>query len=137
MNAKPGARRLPSEAFYEQCIIAFEGDEVPVFRQWDRYENVAVWSSDAYHHDGSDAWSAIRAMDGVGVPKDVQAKFMGANARQMYGIEGKIYVTEEAEIIRPDWFPKPAEVEAHWKRMAYPRKSGDPRRPGQPAQSGY
>lgn len=120
---KLAARRLPSEAFYEQCFIAFEGDEMPVFRQWDRYENVAVWSSDAYHHDGSDAWSAIRAMDQVNVPKEVQAKLLGANARQMYGIEGRIYVSDELEIPRPDWFPKPDEVQAHWKKVAYPRRS--------------
>ena len=106
-----------------QKLIAFEGDEMPVFRQWDRYENVAVWSSDAYHHDGSDAWSAIRAMDQVNVPKEVQAKLLGANARQMYGIEGRIYVSDELEIPRPDWFPKPDEVQAHWKKVAYPRRS--------------
>src|SRR5262249_16646427 len=46
--------RLPSEAFYQQCCIAFESDEVPTFRQWDRFENVGIWSSDAYHHDGAD-----------------------------------------------------------------------------------
>jgi hypothetical protein len=96
-----------------------------------------VWSSDAYHHDGSDAWSAIRAMNETGVPNEVQAKLLGGNARRMYGIEGKIHITEEAQIVRPDWFPKPEECEAHWQRMAYPRKAGAPRRSGQPAQSGY
>ncbi len=118
------AKRLPSEAFYDQCFIAFEGDEVPVFRQWDRYEEVGVWSSDTYHHDGSDAWSALREMDKVETPRAVQAKLMGANARRMYRIPPKLSVTEEREIERPDWFPKPEEVAAHWKKMSYPRRSG-------------
>ena len=29
------ATRLPSEAFYEQCAISFESDEVQTMRQWD------------------------------------------------------------------------------------------------------
>src|SRR5262249_23617445 len=78
--------RLPSEAFYQQCFIAFESDEAPTFRQWDRFEDVGLWSSDAYHHDGADSWSAIREMRGAGVPESVQAKLLGANARRMYGI---------------------------------------------------
>ncbi|MGH7859362.1 MAG: amidohydrolase family protein, partial [Candidatus Binatia bacterium] len=117
--------RLPSEAFYQQCFIAFESDEEPAFRQWDRYENVGIWSSDAYHHDGADSWSAIGYMNRARVPKEVQAKLLGANARRMYGIEGKLFVTEEApEIPRPDWFPKPAEVEKWAEVEANPRAHG-------------
>jgi hypothetical protein len=98
--------RLPSEAFYQQCYIAFESDETPTFRQWDRFEDVGVWSSDAYHHDGADSWSAIREMRGAGVPDAVQAKLLGANARRMYGIEGKTFVTAEPPPLeRPAWFP--------------------------------
>ena len=81
--------RLPSEAFAQQCFIAFESDETAVFRQWDRFEDVGVWSSDAYHHDGADSWSAIREMQAAGVPEDAQAKLLGGNARRMYGIERK------------------------------------------------
>ena len=70
--------RLPSEAFYQQCFIAFESDEVPTFRQWDRFEDVGIWSSDAYHHDGADSWSAMRSMTQSGVPEAVQrAKDVG------------------------------------------------------------
>src|SRR5262249_42599431 len=117
--------RLPSQAFAEQCFIAFESDEEPVFRQWDCFENSGVWSSDAYHHDGSDSWSAMRSMERAGVPKAVQAKLLGANARRMYGIESKTYVTEEvADIPRPSWFPKAAEIE-QWAAMeADPRSNG-------------
>ncbi len=117
--------RLPSQAFYEQCYIAFESDEVPTFRQWDRFENVGVWSSDAYHHDGADSWSAIREMRAVGVPEAVQAKLLGANARRMYGIEGKLHTTEEpGPIERPAWFPGGEELEQWAAVEADPRAHG-------------
>ena len=117
--------RLPSEVFSEQCFIAFESDEDPVFRQWDAFENVGIWSSDAYHHDGADSWSAMDHMDRCGTPKAVQAKLLGENARRMYGIEGKLFVREQATAIpRPDWFPKPEEVEAWAAVEADPRAHG-------------
>jgi len=34
--------RDPYEVFYERCFIAFEGDEEPVYRMWDHYENVKL-----------------------------------------------------------------------------------------------
>jgi predicted TIM-barrel fold metal-dependent hydrolase len=120
-------KRLPSEAFFDQCMIAFESDERTVFRLWDtHFEDVGIWSSDAYHHDGADAWKSIRAMTDVGVPERVQAKLMGENARRFYGIEGRLYVTHEPEVIeRPGWFPKQdEEFEAWWKREANPRVHG-------------
>jgi uncharacterized protein len=118
--------RLPSEAFYQQCYIAFESDETWTFRQWDRFENVGIWSSDAYHHDGADSWSAIREMSEVGVPAEVQAKLLGGNARRLYGIEGKLFVSEEPkEIPRPDWFPKPDQVAAFAEAAADPRAHGN------------
>ena len=117
--------RLPSEAFAQQCFIAFESDEEPVFEQWDLFENVGVWSSDAYHHDGSDSWSAIRYMDRAGVPKPVQEKLLGANARRMYGIEPKLCVTEEvSDLPRPQWFPKAADIEQWAAVEADPRANG-------------
>ena len=117
--------RLPSEAFGQQCYIAFESDEEPVFQQWDRYEDIAVWSSDAYHHDGSDSWSAIRYMDDAGTPKAVQAKLLGGNARRMYGIEPKLFVSEEVtDVPRPDWFPKSDDLEPWAAVEADPRGHG-------------
>ena len=71
--------RLPSQAFAEQCVISFESDEVGVFEQWGDFENVGIWASDAYHHDGADVWSAMRNMTEAGVPEAVQAKLLGAN----------------------------------------------------------
>jgi hypothetical protein len=119
------SERLPSEAFYQQCFIAFESDETPVFRQWDRFTEVGVWSSDAYHHDGADSWSAIREMDAAGTPGDVQAKLLGGNARRMYGIEGKLYVTEEPPPLeRPPWFPGGEELEQWAAAEADPRAHG-------------
>ena len=95
------------------------------FRQWDRYEDVGIWSSDAYHHDGADAWSAMREMNAVGVPDTVQAKLLGENARRMYGIDGKLFVTEAPDdIVRPDWWPKPEEIQQFVDLQANPRAHG-------------
>ena len=115
------ARRLPSETFYEQCFISFESDEAPVFRLWPRYEHVGVWASDAYHHDGADVWSAIREMAEVEVPEEIQAKLLGGNARRMYGIEPKTFVSEELPVTRPEWFPKEEEVAQFTKVQKDPK----------------
>ncbi|HYV56798.1 MAG TPA: hypothetical protein VE911_04595, partial [Candidatus Nitrosopolaris sp.] len=97
----------------------------PVFRQWDRFADVGVWSSDAYHHDGADSWSAIREMVAAGTPEEVQAKLLGANARRMYGIEGKLFVTEEpAPLERPAWFPSGDQLATWAEEEANPRAHG-------------
>jgi hypothetical protein len=102
---------LPSERFMHRCFIAFEGDETMVYHQPDFYQDIGIWSSDVYHHDGADAWTAIRYMDKVGVAEDVRAKIMGANARRMYGIDPKLAVKDAPEtIVRPDWYPREEDV---------------------------
>lgn len=104
---------LPSEVFRERCLIAFESDEEWVYRRSSYYENIGIWSSDSYHHDGTDAWEPIDTMDRLEVPVEVQAKLMGGNARNYYGLadKAKIFSTEApSSIERPDWFPKPEEV---------------------------
>ena len=119
------SKRLPSEAFQQQCIISFESDETPVFRQWDRYENVGIWASDCYHHDGADSWSAIHEMEEAEVPEEIQAKLMGGNARRMYGIEPKTFISEEPPPIqRPEWFPQGEELEKWWEVESNPRGQG-------------
>ena len=106
------SKRLPSEAFYEQCFISFESDETEVFRQWDAFQNVGIWASDVYHHDGSDVWEAIKAMEDVEVPEEAQAKLLGGNAYGMYGIEPKTFVNEQLPLpARPDWFPSREEID--------------------------
>lgn len=118
------AKRLPSEAFYDQCAISFESDEVPTFRQWRAFEEIGLWASDCYHHDGADVWSAIRDMDKVGVPKEVQAKMLGGNARRFYGVEPKMFVTEEpGPLPRPDWFPADPELTEWSNLVAHPRQN--------------
>src|ERR1035437_203769 len=120
------SNRLPSEAFHEQCVISFESDEIGVFQQWEEYEDVAIWASDAYHHDGADSWSAIRNMTEAGVPETTQAALLGGTARRIYGIEEKLFVTEEAPPIeRPDWFPRGPELEEWAEMVAYPRENVD------------
>ncbi len=122
------ADRLPSEAFFSQCKISFESDEEPVFRLWQGlFEKIGIWASDAYHHDGADAWRSLRAMDKCEVPERVQAKLMGRNACEFYGIKPKLYVTQDpGPIPRPDWFPKESseEFERWWEQESNPRQHG-------------
>jgi predicted TIM-barrel fold metal-dependent hydrolase len=107
--------RLPSELFAEQCFVAFEGDETPVYRQHAQFEDIGIWSSDVYHHDGADAWTAIRAMNEAGVPEEAQAKLMGGNARRMYGIEPVNVTSAEPESYpRPDWYPTREEIDREY-----------------------
>jgi predicted TIM-barrel fold metal-dependent hydrolase len=118
------AERLPSEAFYQQCAISFESDETPTHLRWRRFEEIGIWSSDAYHQDAADAWSAIREMREAGVPEEVQAKLMGGNATRLYGIEPKLFVTDEPDrMARPDWFPDDESPEfREWAElMKFPR----------------
>lgn len=120
------AERLPSEAFYDQCVISFESDEDPTMAQWDRFDTVGIWASDCYHHDGADAWSAIRAMRSLGVPEEAQSRMMGANAARVYGVEQKLYVTEEPPaLIRPDWFPQGSQFDEWAELVAHPRENAD------------
>ena len=121
---KTGARRLPSEAFYQQCMISFEAEEDMVFRQYEKFENIGVWASDVYHPDAAEAWEAIAHMRQAEVPATVQEKLMGANARRFYGIEGKLFTTEQPETIaRPDWFPRHDDaLEKWWNEEAHPRQ---------------
>ncbi len=117
------AKRLPSEAFRDQCVIGFEADETPVFRLWEQFQDIAIWASDAYHHDGAPAWDALHLMAKHKVPREAMVKLMGGNARRMYGIEPKLFVRHEREIQRPDWFPKKdAAFEQWWKQEAHPKK---------------
>jgi uncharacterized protein len=83
----------PEETFYRQCYIAFETDEEAVYRMWDKYENIGIWSSDYPHHDGADAWEAIEVMTKWNVPAHVQANLLGENARRLYGINPVLKVT--------------------------------------------
>ena len=96
-----------------------------MFRQWERFEKIGIWASDAYHHDGADSWSAMREMTECGVPEEVQAKLLGGNARRIYGIEAKMFVTEEPRPIdRPDWFPQGPELDEWADLVAHPRENG-------------
>ncbi|MBI3709567.1 MAG: amidohydrolase family protein [Proteobacteria bacterium] len=84
----------PFEIFYDRCFIGFESDEEPVYRMWDYFENVAIWSSDYPHHDAEDAWEALELMAKHKVPPAVQKKLLGENARRLYGIEPIVAVSE-------------------------------------------
>ncbi len=121
---KYAARRIPGEAFHEQCMISFESDEVAVYREWERFEKIGIWASDVYHHDSSDAWTALRFMHESEVPASASAMMLGENARRFYGIEGRLFVTEERDLERPAWFPKKDdEFKKWWDKESDPRGS--------------
>jgi len=109
----PPLSRLPSETFNLHCVTGFEGDEAPPSKLPEFYENILAWSSDVYHHDGDDAWRALETMHACDLHVSYQEKFLGGNARELYGIDPpKTFITERAtEIDRPDWWPTDAEVE--------------------------
>jgi predicted TIM-barrel fold metal-dependent hydrolase len=102
-----GTKRVrdPYETFYDRCFIAFEGDEAPVYRMWDLYENVGLWSSDYPHHDAEDAWEALALMDKHNVPAHVQRKLLGENARRLYGVDPVLAVTDRVEDYEPAKLP--------------------------------
>jgi predicted TIM-barrel fold metal-dependent hydrolase len=105
-------KRLPSETFFTNCFTGFEGDEVFPSRLPDFFEDIAIWASDVYHHDGDDAWRAIETMWEAEAPVSVQAKMLGANARRLYNIKepSKIIRERVTEIQRPDWWPTEEEI---------------------------
>ena len=91
----------PKEAFHERCMIGFESDETLVYRLWDDFENIAIWSSDYPHHDAEDAWDALHHMDEFEVPEKARKKLLGENARRLYGIEPLMRVEERIENYEP------------------------------------
>lgn len=93
--------RDPHEAFYERCFIGFESDETLVYRLWDLFENVAIWSSDYPHHDAEDAWDALNHMAELKVPEAAQRALLGENARRLYGIEPVLKVIDRIADYRP------------------------------------
>lgn len=99
------AVRDPSDTFYGQCFIAFEGDEEPVYRMWDLYEHVGLWSSDYPHHDAEEAWEALELMNKHNVPARVQQKLLGENARRLYGIDPVMVVSDRIAEYEPAKLP--------------------------------
>jgi predicted TIM-barrel fold metal-dependent hydrolase len=86
-------------------VVGFESDEALVYRLWDVFQDVAIWSSDYPHHDAEDAWDALHHMARLGVPATVQRKLMGENARRLYGIEPLTVVEERIEKYEPAILP--------------------------------
>ena len=97
--------RDPYEAFREHCFIAFESDEEGVYRMWDHFEDVALWSSDYPHHDAEDVWEALELMERYRVPPEVRNKLLGGNARRLYGIEPALVVKERVGEHEPAKLP--------------------------------
>ena len=95
------ALKDPVEIFNERCFIGFESDEFLVYRLWDMFENIAIWSSDYPHHDAEDAWDGLHHMAEYDVPESVQKKMLGENARKLYGIEPLMKVENRIEKYEP------------------------------------
>jgi predicted TIM-barrel fold metal-dependent hydrolase len=97
--------RDPVDVFNERCFIGFESDETLVYRLWDVFQDVAIWSSDYPHHDAEDAWDGLHHMAEFNVPAQAQKKLMGENARTLYGIEPLMAVEERIEEYAPAILP--------------------------------
>ena len=97
--------RDPVEVFNERCFIGFESDETLVYRLWDVFQDVAIWSSDYPHHDAEDAWEGLHHMTELRVPAEAQRKLMGDNARRLYGIEPVLTIKERIEKYEPAILP--------------------------------
>jgi predicted TIM-barrel fold metal-dependent hydrolase len=95
----------PVEVFRERCFIGFESDETLVYRLWDLFEDIAIWSSDYPHHDAEDAWDGLYHMAEFKVPEAAQRKLLGENARKLYGIEPLMKVSERIESYAPAILP--------------------------------
>ena len=107
-DCNPRARELirdPVEVFHERCFIGFESDETLVYRLWDVFQDVAIWSSDYPHHDAEDAWDGLHHMAELDVPAQAQRKLMGENARRLYGVEPLMAVKERIEQYEPAILP--------------------------------
>ena len=105
--------RDPVETFHRCCFIGFESDETMVYRLWDTFQDVAIWSSDYPHHDAEDAWEALDHMAKLDVPSDARRKLMGDNARRLYGIEPLLTIEERVEKYEPAILPRLAGPQAH------------------------
>ena len=59
-----------------------------------------------------------------GLPKEDQAKFLGANARRLYNVQAPANVIRErvCQIERPDWWPTEEEVRAALRPEAAVRR---------------
>jgi len=97
--------RDPSESFRERCFIGFESDETMVYRLWDEFADVAIWSSDYPHHDAEDAWEALDLMAKYEVPEPVRRDMLGNSARRLYGIEPLLIVKKRIEEYEPAILP--------------------------------
>ena len=108
-------------------VISFESDEDGVFVQWDEFEDMGIWASDAYHHDGADVVER-HAPHGPrpACPRRCSRSCWAPTPRRWYGIEPKLFVTDEAgPIERPDWFPQGPELDEWADKVAHPREHMD------------
>src|SRR5262249_32654030 len=84
----------PVEVFNARSLIGLESGELLVYRLWDMFESIAIWSSDYPLHDAEDAWDGLHHMKEYDVPEAVQKKMLCENARRLYGIEPLMKVNE-------------------------------------------
>ena len=97
--------REPNEIFRARCHIGFESDETLVYRLWEDFEDIAIWSSDYPHHDAEDAWDGLHHMAEFKVPERAQKKMLGENACRLYGIEPMLVVKNRIESYQPPILP--------------------------------
>ncbi len=76
------------EVFYEsKGMVGFEAGEYVVGAMYDEFENKGIWGSHYPSQETTTAGDARRKLAEAGVPEDVVAKLMGANAARTYNVK--------------------------------------------------
>jgi predicted TIM-barrel fold metal-dependent hydrolase len=76
-----------AKTFYDRnYLVTLNPWESAALAAYEMYKPIGAWGSRYPHHDASDAAAAITRFEEAGVPKDVIANYMGANAARVYGI---------------------------------------------------
>jgi predicted TIM-barrel fold metal-dependent hydrolase len=75
------------KTFYDRnYLVTLNPWESAALAAYEVYKPIGAWGSRYPHHDASDAPAAIARFEEAGVPKEVIANYMGANAARVYGI---------------------------------------------------
>jgi predicted TIM-barrel fold metal-dependent hydrolase len=73
--------------FYDRnYLVTLNPWESAALAAYEMYKPIGAWGSRYPHHDASGSAAAIARFEQAGVPKDVIAGYMGANAARVYGI---------------------------------------------------
>jgi predicted TIM-barrel fold metal-dependent hydrolase len=73
--------------FYQRpYLVTFNPWESAAIHAYEAYKPIGAWGSRYPHHDASSATDALERFEKAGLPHEVIASYMGANAARVYGI---------------------------------------------------